>query len=155
MERARPARWSDAGRLVALCRDALSEIRSERGGGQLAGDLLAGRSVDDLVDEALGSPDAHVVAGEYDGVVLAVGVVRGVAGAAARIEALYVHPGARAVGVGEAVLDALSAWAAARGCTGLDAVALPGDRPAKAFFEAHGMVARALVMHRPIPPVAQ
>ena len=151
MEAARPARWSDAGRLTALCRAALDEIRRERGGAQLAGDLLAGRSVEEMVDEALGSPDAHVVAGEYDGVVLGVGVVSGSTGASARVEALYVHPGARAVGVGEVMLDALCAWATERGCTGIDATALPGDRPAKAFFETHGLVARALVMHRAFP----
>ena len=33
----------------------------------------------------------------------------------------------------------------------MDAPALPGSRPAKAFFEDHGFVARLLVMHRPLP----
>ena len=67
------------------------------------------------------------------------------------IEAIYVEPSARLVGVGEAMLDVVVAWFAERGCQGVDAPALPGSRPAKAFFEDHGFVARLLTMHHPLP----
>ncbi len=67
------------------------------------------------------------------------------------VEAIYVEPAARQVGVGEAMVEAVLAWCAGRGCHGVDAPALPGSRPAKAFFEEHGFVARLLVMHRPLP----
>ena len=36
------------------------------------------------------------------------------------------------------------------GCAGIDAVALPGHRQAKNFFERNGFTARALVMHKPL-----
>ena len=64
------------------------------------------------------------------------------------IEALYVEPDARAVGVGEALIDVVEEWAKARGCSGLDALVLPGMRDSKNFFEAFGLTARAIVVHR-------
>jgi GNAT superfamily N-acetyltransferase len=64
------------------------------------------------------------------------------------ISDLFVEPDARAVGVGEAMADDLVAFCATRGCTGIDALALPGHRTTKNFFEGSGFTARALVMHR-------
>jgi ribosomal protein S18 acetylase RimI-like enzyme len=61
---------------------------------------------------------------------------------------LFVEPEARSVGVGEALVDLVVDFCADRGCTGIDATALPGHRAAKNFFEAHGFTARSLVMHR-------
>jgi GNAT superfamily N-acetyltransferase len=64
-----------------------------------------------------------------------------------RITDLFVEPGARAVGVGEALMDALLPWFRARECRGVDATALPGNRETKNFFEMSGFTARLLVMH--------
>lgn len=72
--------------------------------------------------------------------------------AVAVIEELYVTPDARRVGLGAALLDHAKSLAATRGCTGLDAVALPGDRATKNFFEDHAMVARAIIVHTEIDP---
>ena len=153
MERARPALPADGPRLTALDEAALQEIAGRRGGAALAADILGGRRIADLVSGAIEDPDALVAAGEYHGVVLGVAVARAepAGGSAARVEVLYVDPEVRAVGIGEALLGAVEAWASARGCSGMDAVALPGHREAKSFFETHGMVARALVMHRDLP----
>lgn len=154
MERARPAAPGDRARLVALAEAALAEVAGRRGGAALAADVLAGRDLPGLVGSALDDPDAVVLAGEYHGVVLGVAVARSdpPPGSVARVELLYVDPGVRAVGIGEALLGAVEAWARGRGCAGIDAVALPGHREAKSFFETHGMVARALVMHRDLEP---
>jgi len=65
---------------------------------------------------------------------------------------LYVEPDARGVGVGEALMDALLVWASERGCQGVDATALPGDRATKNFFEGSGFTARLLVMHHRVQP---
>jgi hypothetical protein len=46
------------------------------------------------------------------------------------------------------MMDAVVAWARQHGCRGVDALALPGQRDTKNFFESHGLVARALVVHR-------
>ena len=68
------------------------------------------------------------------------------------VDELFVEPEARGVGVGEAMMDLLVAWCVERGCVGIDAVALPGDRDTKNFFETFGLKARAIVVHRPLEP---
>ncbi len=61
---------------------------------------------------------------------------------------LYVEPEARSVGLGELLMNDLVDWCRAAGCTGVDSLALPGDRATKNFFESFGLVARAIVVHR-------
>src|SRR5262249_51646627 len=63
---------------------------------------------------------------------------------------LFVEPGARAVGVGEAIAEHVVDFARDAGCAGIDAYALPGARETKNFFERAGFSARALVMHKPL-----
>lgn len=58
----------------------------------------------------------------------------------------WVEPGARGVGVGEALVAEVQAWASAAGAGRLDAFALPGDRETKSAFERAGLVTRALVL---------
>ena len=69
-------------------------------------------------------------------------------GRAAFLEDLYVEPEAREVGIGAALLDVLVQWALNAGCVGVDSVVLPGNRAAKNFFEAHGLIARSITVHR-------
>lgn len=76
----------------------------------------------------------------------------GEGGSIAVLEALYVEPEAREVGVGEALMEAVLRWAKDAGCEGIDAEVLPGSRAAKNFFERFGLVARSLVVHRPLSP---
>ena len=56
--------------------------------------------------------------------------------------------GARGVGVGTALMEAGVAWCAERGCDGVDALALPGDRTTKQRLEAAGFTARLLTLSR-------
>ena len=72
----------------------------------------------------------------------------------ADIEALYVLPDARGVGLGEALMETVMAWATEVGAAGVDSVALPGDRVTKNFFERFGLTARALQVHRRLCPAA-
>jgi GNAT superfamily N-acetyltransferase len=65
------------------------------------------------------------------------------------IAELYVDPEARAIGVGEVMVNLAVEWCETVGCFGIDARALPGNRAAKNFFEMHGFVARSITMHRP------
>jgi len=60
---------------------------------------------------------------------------------------LFVDEGARAVGVGEALMAELLSWFRGRDCAGVDTTALPGNRATKNFFEESGFTARMLVMH--------
>ena len=64
------------------------------------------------------------------------------------IEELYVRPEARRAGLGRALAGSLVTWCTSRGCIGVDAMALPGSRAVKSFFEGEGFTARLLVMHR-------
>jgi GNAT superfamily N-acetyltransferase len=73
-----------------------------------------------------------------------------VSGSAGSIDAVYVDPECRAVGVGGAMMALALAWFEAAGCSGVDALALPGARATKNFFEENGFTARLLVVHRPL-----
>jgi GNAT superfamily N-acetyltransferase len=111
------------------------------------------RSADELFLDALADSDRLVVIGTFDAVAVGFALARSqVVGLTpiGNVEAIYVEPAARQVGVGEAMVEAITEWCARRGCRGVDAPALPGNRSAKAFFEDNGFVARLLVMHRPL-----
>lgn len=104
------------------------------------------------LEQELADPDVLVLAGTLDDAVVGYAVVHLEALADATtlgiIDDLYTEPDARSVGVGEEMMKALLAWCRARGCRGVDGRALPGDRHTKNFFEANGLVARAIVVHR-------
>jgi GNAT superfamily N-acetyltransferase len=145
MEGARPATAEDDAAVAALFRAATEELRAEKGGEVWA--RQRGR------DAGFVAPaDGVVLVGTIDDVVVGYTVVRAEAlpdgGQLAVIDDIYVEDGAREVGVGEAMLDAAIAWARERGSIGVDSVALPGMRETKNFFEAAGLVARAIVVHK-------
>jgi GNAT superfamily N-acetyltransferase len=66
----------------------------------------------------------------------------------ARLEWMWVDPGARELGLGAELMDLVVGWAGERGATRLDAHALPGNREAKNFLEQAGFSARLIVLHR-------
>lgn len=151
---ARPATVDDVPLLATLAAEAIAERASMRGGDvwrrQQARPLPPADSLQADVDD----PDAHVILGEIDGTAVGYGVVLVEelrdGSRLATITDLFTLEGARGVGVGEEVMEALVAWADGRGCFGVDSVALPGDRHTKNFFETFGLVARAIVVHRPL-----
>lgn len=154
MEHARVATGDDLATLTALSEQAVSDLDGQRGGTLLAGTLIGLRPLADVLAAAIADDDSLVVLGAIDQVTVgftAVHVDRTRRQPIGVIDAVYVEPDARQVGVGEAMLDVVVPWCGERGCLGVDAPALPGSRPAKAFFEDHGFVARLLVMHHPIP----
>lgn len=153
---ARPASAADVAVLARLWRDALAEVTPIRGGAALAADGHRPEPLEDDLTADLDRPDRLLACGHLDGVVL--GIIAGRARPSpvpgedpvAVIELIYTEPDARAVGIGEAMLALAHQWAIDRGCTAIEAPALPGSRKAKAFFEGAGMVARLLIMHRPL-----
>jgi GNAT superfamily N-acetyltransferase len=148
MESARPAVASDLDAINALWAGAAEELSHERGGPLLLTREAAGIDV----AQRMSSEHSTVVAGLYDEAVVGFAIARVEplrdGSKLAVVEALYVEPDARAVGVGEALIDVVEQWATARGCAGLDSIVLPGMRDSKNFFEAHGLTARAIVVHR-------
>jgi GNAT superfamily N-acetyltransferase len=138
----------DAESLSFLEALAIADLRDARGG---QAHVLVDGSGWSLASRRH-QPDAVVFAALIDDAVIGYAVVsfRKLDGgdAAGRIEAIYVEAEAREVGVGEELLNAAIAWCRERSCVLLDAVALPGDRHTKNFFETFGMVARAIVVSR-------
>ena len=130
------------------------ELRAMRGGALWEVREARAEPLAETFAELLDRDDAVVIVGTIDDVVVGYGALEletlrdgrrlGV------IDELYVEPDARAVGVGEAIATELVAFCAEAGCIGVDAVALPGHRAAKNFFERAGFTARALVMHKPL-----
>ena len=158
MEAARPATPDDLGRLAALAEAGRAELAPTRGGAVWAAREARARPVERSLASAITDPDQLAAVGTIDGTVVGYAVTRleqlqdgttlGV------IDDLFVEPGAREVGVGEALIDEVIAWCRDRGCRGIDGLALPGNRETKNFFETFGFTARAIVVHRSLEELA-
>lgn len=95
--------------------------------------------------------DGLVLLGTADGVVLGFGVAHEETlhdgQALGIIDGLYVEEAGRSIGVGDALVLALIDVFRERGCVGVDAWALPGERETKNFYEAHTFSARVITVH--------
>jgi ribosomal protein S18 acetylase RimI-like enzyme len=152
MEGVRPAETADLPLLAHLAEQAVLEQVKSRGGRVWAVREARPVPAEVSLQEDLDSPSAVVLAGTIDEVVVGYLVARtemlrdgSVLG---RLTDVYVEPEARDVGIGELLVDAAIAWCDERGCTGVDAIVLPGNRATKNFFESMGFTARALTVHR-------
>ena len=151
-ESARLATQTDIAAITELASEAIAELTPHRGGlvwsqREARKPPLEEGLLEDIADNA-----ASVVVGTIDEAVVGYSTIRLVklhnGGTLGRIDDIYVTPGARGVGVGESMITLLIAWARQKGCTGVDSLALPGDRHTKNFFETHGMVARSITVHK-------
>jgi GNAT superfamily N-acetyltransferase len=158
MENVRPAGLDDLNELVTLAGAAHGELAPTRGGY-----VFVNREARWVRDEgafrvSIEAPDHHVVVGTIDEVPVGFGAVRLEALRSGEtlgvIDELFVLPGARGVGVGEVMMNELLAFCRDHGCMGIDAVALPGNRATKNFFETFGLVARAILVHRSLVEAA-
>jgi GNAT superfamily N-acetyltransferase len=144
---ARPATSADAARIVELDAEGRAAVVGQRGGA-----LYLLREAVPFDAAHLDDGDIGVVVGTIDDVVFGYASVvedRVADGTAlAVLQQLYVEPGAREIGVGEAMMDLVLEWCTRRGVRGIDALALPGDRATKNFFERYGLTARAILVHR-------
>ena len=138
----RPATTDDDARIAALADAAIAEQADGRGGYVWSRREALRRPGADGIT-FVGTIDDFVVGFAAVGIDdLADGSRLGV------VTSIFVEAGAREVAVGEAMLDEVIAWCTARGCIGIDAHALPGNRETKNFFETFGFTARLLVVHR-------
>lgn len=151
-EASRPATSDDLPRLAELAEMAIDELAPTRGGAVWAAREARARPVLQSLVAHLEDPERLLLVGTFEQVVVGYGAAHtedlrtgerlGV------IDDLFVEEPARQVGVGEALMEDLLAWFRDRGCHGADALALPGNRETKNFFESFGFTARALVVHR-------
>ena len=152
MEGVRPATEADLPRLAELARAGIAELAPMKGGVVWAARDARPEPLEDSLAMVMDDPAARVVVGTIDDVAVGFAVTRleqlangtclGV------IEDIFVEEEARSVGVGEAMINDLVAWCDEQGCVGIDAMALPGHRATKNFFEESGFTARKLVMHK-------
>lgn len=149
---ARHATADDLDVVAAMADAAIEELTPLRGGAIWSQTAARTPPLPAGLAEELDRSDAVVLVGMIDDTVVgytAAHVARLHDGSAmAKITDLYVLPDARGVGVGEAMMTVLDAWARSESLIGLDAIALPGDRDTKNFFETFGLVARAIQVHR-------
>ena len=154
MEAARPARPSDIAAITDLARTAVGELGLLRGGPvwQLQDARTEPIEAGIAADVALPRDRGLTVVGTIDETIVGYGVSHlerlSDGSLLAEVSDLYVDPEARGVGLGEAMMDLLVAHATEAGAIGIDALALPGDRSTKNFFETFGLKARAIVVHR-------
>lgn len=130
----------------------MAELDGQRGGWALAGRLYRA-DLPGFLNSAIDHPDRLIIAGTDGPTAVGVASLRAVRRRRepiGELELLYVEPEHRRGGVARAMLDLAVATCEEWGMYGIDAPALPGNRPAKSFFETAGMQARLLIMHRPL-----
>ena len=139
-------------KIAHLCRSALAELGArERGGSVFVAKEARAEPVEESLSRQIADPTSIVLVGTIDDEVLGYAAGRTEELRDGRclgvIDDLFVEEQARAIGVGEAMMDQLLDWFRQRGCAGVDSTALPGARETKNFFEESGFSARLLVMH--------
>lgn len=146
---------SDLGTIETLLVAFTAELRDQRGGELWS--LVDGRFLSDIASEledSLADPGnlmlLAVFEGQPAGCILANLKTMRDARTVCTVTDLYVCAEFRTIGIGEALLDCCMSWAAEHGASAIDAVALPGARATKNFFESHGFKARALIVSREI-----
>lgn len=156
MEGARPAIAGDLDRIAQLARALHTELADMRGGEIWQLFEARREPFADAYGALLDRSDAHLVVGMIDDVVVgfAAGEVATLLDGRClgRTTDLFVETEAREVGVAEAMLTDLLAFFGNQGCFAVDALALPGHRAAKNFFEEQGFTARLIVMHHRLQP---
>lgn len=150
-ESVRPATADDLPAIIGLVEALRAELTPMRGGRIWSVREARSGAPDDVYAALLSEPSTCVVVGTLDDVVVGFGVVSiellADGGRLGVVTELFVDPEGRAVGVGEAMLEAMVTFCTGEACVGVDALALPGHRAAKNFFEESGFTARAIVMH--------
>ena len=150
-EACRPAGAADVPRIAELARAVIAELEPMRGGAVWKAREARAEPIEEGLEALLDDADARMVVATIDGVVVGYAVARlehladgSVLGV---VEDIFVEEGARQIGLGELMIDDLMTWCEERKCVGMDAMALPGHRATKNFFEESGFTARQLVMH--------
>ncbi len=152
LENARIADANDFKYLEQLGLAAEAELIQKRGGLTLSKENPNYGDPESYFQSAFSDSSIEVFVGTIDEVIVGFGIIK--LGsleddtAHASIKALYVEEPARSVGVGEAIMEEMLICATSHKAEAVDAVALPGDRATKNFFETHGLVARAIIVQK-------
>lgn len=158
MEAARAATEADLPRLADLVRGVTAELEVTRGGAVWKARESREEPIEVGLEKLLSDADSRLLAGTIDEVIVGYAAAHiellGDGSRLGVVDDIYVEEGARGVGLGEAMMDVLVSWCDEEGCIGIDAMALPGHRHTKNFFEESGFTARQLIMHKPMQRAA-
>jgi GNAT superfamily N-acetyltransferase len=151
----RPATAADLADLARLVGRSRDHLAAERGGAVVLAREARAWPPEESLSADLEAPDTLVVVGTLGRLpvghaVVTAETIRG--GRLAVVRELFVEPEARGVGIGRRLMEDVVAWAVEADCDGVDALALPGDRATKNFFEGFGLVARTILVHRSLRP---
>ena len=98
-------------------------------------------------------PNAVVLVGELAGVVLGFLIVLLRSDIdRALVTYAFVEEGARELGLGDTMVERAIEIAQHHGVSGIEAVALPGDRETKNLYERAGLTARKITVYKSLPP---
>ena len=152
IEDVRPATEDDLDPLIDLYRAGADEMTTIKAAwAQLDGRV---EPAADSFRHDIGDPQTLVLIGQIDeaavGYVVAQLIDRlpQAGGLHALVREIYVDPEARAIGLGEELINAVIAWASEHGAKSAEIRVLPGHRSAKNFCEENGFTARLLLMHK-------
>ena len=137
----RTAEPGDIAQLVNLEAEARSALVDQRGGARW---LEEHPLIGDGWLERMASDTVFVAA--IDDVLVGYAVVVDEGPAISRVDQVFVLPGARELGFGDAMLAAGLAYARERGATVFEGEALPGDRDTKNLYERAGITARLITV---------
>jgi GNAT superfamily N-acetyltransferase len=137
---AQPADIDELVRLELLAREALID---QRGGHERLRELPALGGVG--FRRSFDQHDVACIVATWDEVIVGYGVIA-IEHGIAMVQAIFVEPEARELGLGELLLDELIGWARQMDADFLEAIALPGDRETKNMYERFGIKARALIV---------
>jgi len=144
----RRATTDDLAVIIELDATAREVVASQRGGRNWLVEHAPARFLhaDELIDHSwVGTLDEHVV-----------GFLRCTIedvpqhGMVCSVERVFVDENARELGFGDALLQQAIHYATNSGCVAIEGNALPGDRETKNLYERAGIVARKIIVSRPL-----
>ena len=144
----RHATLDDLAVIVELDATAREAVASQRGGRIWLVEHAPAKFLhaDELIDHSwVGTVDEHVV-----------GFLRCTLddvpqhGLVCSVERVFVDENARELGFGDALLQQAIEHATNLGCVAIEGNALPGDRETKNLYERAGIVARKIIVSRPL-----
>lgn len=145
----RHAQPGDAAALRELESEARARLVTTRGGDRW---LATHAEIGAAWPDAIGTGGVFVATVETEPEPAPVGflvaTVRDEAERIVVVEQVYVHPDARELGFGDALLAAAAEYGRASGATIIEAETLPGDREIKNLYERAGITARLIVVSR-------
>ncbi len=144
----RPFESADEPLVSFLVAAALEGVTSHRGGNEylerFTENLDALRAEVSLAVEGRGR---ELLVGLLDGHLFGFCLIEH-AGEVLTVEALYVDPEAREVGLGTSLMEAAEQKAKELGCVRIESLVLPGDRRSKQRAESTGLKARLLILSK-------